>query len=178
MLILARHAHGHDMRGLPDSTAAAPLSIDVAEFDYFVCFAFGWTPRLAQKAAIRVREAAQLAGPSLETDALGLALSIRTVSGGRVVLTDGADRFIAVDDDQRWRVREAGARGRYSVGQVETAVPPGYSFVLFVLPVSTGEMPSLGRLDSPPVRRSRTPSCPVAECSRSRTQPLSQLRSW
>lgn len=62
------------------------------------------------------REAAELVGASLETDVFDLALRIRDVTGGQVVITDGVDGSIAVDDPQRWRARGTGAFGRYPVG--------------------------------------------------------------
>ena len=62
------------------------------------------------------REAAELVGASLETDVFDLALRIRDVTGGQVVITDGVDGSIAVDDSQRWRARGTGAFGRYPVG--------------------------------------------------------------
>lgn len=62
------------------------------------------------------REAAELVGAPLETDVFDLALRIRDVTGGRVVITDGVDGSIAVDDTQRWRARRTGAPGRYPVG--------------------------------------------------------------
>jgi glucosamine--fructose-6-phosphate aminotransferase (isomerizing) len=62
VLILARQAYGHDMRGLPDAAAAAlaaPLPYDVSAFDHFVYLGSRWTYGLAQEAALKVREAAQ-----------------------------------------------------------------------------------------------------------------------
>ena len=62
------------------------------------------------------REAAELVGAPLETDVFDLALRIRDVTGGRVVITDGVDGSVAVDDTQRWRAGRTGAPGRYPVG--------------------------------------------------------------
>lgn len=62
------------------------------------------------------REAAELVGAPFETDVFDLALRIRDVTGGRVVITDGVDGSVAVDDTQRWRAGRTGAPGRYPVG--------------------------------------------------------------
>ena len=62
LLILARQAYGYDIAGLPDAATAAiaaPLPVDVAQFDHFVYLGSGWTYGLAQEAALKVREAAQ-----------------------------------------------------------------------------------------------------------------------
>ena len=75
--------------------------------------ALGARPDLVK---VNRREAAELVGGSLETDVFDLALRIRDVTGGRVVITDGVGGSIAVDDTQRWRAKKSGAVGRYAVG--------------------------------------------------------------
>ncbi|CAN5547702.1 1-phosphofructokinase family hexose kinase [soil metagenome] len=62
------------------------------------------------------REAAELLGLDAATDAFDLALRIRSVTGGRVVITDGADGSIALDDSSRRRATWTGAIGRFPVG--------------------------------------------------------------
>jgi 1-phosphofructokinase family hexose kinase len=60
-------------------------------------------------------EAVELLGAPA-TDALDLAGRIRDLTGGRVVITDGADGSVAVDDSSRWRATWSGAIGRFAVG--------------------------------------------------------------
>jgi 1-phosphofructokinase family hexose kinase len=62
------------------------------------------------------REAAELLGAPLDTDVFDLAMRIREVSGGWVVITDGADGSFAVDGASRWRATWTGDLGRYPVG--------------------------------------------------------------
>lgn len=62
------------------------------------------------------REAAELLGLALATDGLELATRIRAATGGRVVITAGADGSVAVENQGRWRATWAGEPGRYAVG--------------------------------------------------------------
>lgn len=62
------------------------------------------------------REAAELLGVPDNTDVFDLALRIRSVTVGRVVITDGAEGSFAVDGSARWRATWTGAPGRYPVG--------------------------------------------------------------
>ncbi|QNE45530.1 hypothetical protein F1C58_00345 [Glaciihabitans sp. INWT7] len=64
------------------------------------------------------REAAELLGADADAgaDAFTLAQRIRSVTRGRVVITDGAEGSIAVDDSSRWRATWTGAIGRFPVG--------------------------------------------------------------
>jgi glucosamine--fructose-6-phosphate aminotransferase (isomerizing) len=61
-LLLARHALGEDVSGLPDEVdarLAAPLDIETGALSHFVYLGSGWTYGLAQEAALKIREAAQ-----------------------------------------------------------------------------------------------------------------------
>lgn len=61
-LLLARHALGEDVSGLPDEVEArlaAPLDIETGALSHFVYLGSGWTYGLAQEAALKIREAAQ-----------------------------------------------------------------------------------------------------------------------
>lgn len=61
-LLLARHALGEDVSGLPDEVEArlaAPLGIETGALSHFVYLGSGWTYGLAQEAALKIREAAQ-----------------------------------------------------------------------------------------------------------------------
>lgn len=61
-LLLARHALGEDVSGLPDEVdarLAAPLDIETDALSHFVYLGSGWTYGLAQEAALKIREAAQ-----------------------------------------------------------------------------------------------------------------------
>jgi fructose-1-phosphate kinase PfkB-like protein len=83
------------------------------------------------------REAASVLGVPLQTEVFDLALRIRDATGGRVVITDGANGSVAVDSvavdsvavdsvavdgassvdgESRWRATWTGAPGRYPVG--------------------------------------------------------------
>jgi fructose-1-phosphate kinase PfkB-like protein len=83
------------------------------------------------------REAASALGVPLQTEVFDLALRIRDATGGRVVITDGANGSVAVDSvavdsvavdsvavdgassvdgESRWRATWTGAPGRYPVG--------------------------------------------------------------
>jgi len=62
VLAIAKAAFGYPVDGLvaqAETALAAPLSINVADFDHFVYLGSGWTYGLAQEAALKVREAAQ-----------------------------------------------------------------------------------------------------------------------
>jgi glutamine---fructose-6-phosphate transaminase (isomerizing) len=61
-LLLARHAVGEDVAGLPAEAAAVlgrPLDVDLDGLTHFVYLGSGWTYGLAQEAALKIREAAQ-----------------------------------------------------------------------------------------------------------------------
>ncbi len=62
------------------------------------------------------REAAELLGTDADADAFDLAHRIRSVTGGRVVITDGAKGSAAVDGSSRWLASWSGAIGRFPVG--------------------------------------------------------------
>ncbi|MHC5794568.1 1-phosphofructokinase family hexose kinase [Lacisediminihabitans sp. FW035] len=62
------------------------------------------------------REAAELLGLDTATEVFDLALRIRSETGGRVVITDGAEGSVAVDGSSRWRATWTGAIGRFPVG--------------------------------------------------------------
>ncbi|MFM9919476.1 1-phosphofructokinase family hexose kinase [Lacisediminihabitans sp. H27-G8] len=62
------------------------------------------------------REAAELLGTDADADAFDLAHRIRSVTGGRVVITDGAKGSMAVDGSSRWLASWSGAIGRFPVG--------------------------------------------------------------
>jgi 1-phosphofructokinase family hexose kinase len=62
------------------------------------------------------REAVELLEAPLDTDVFDLARRICDVSGGRVVITTGADGSAAVDESARWRATWTGEPGRYAVG--------------------------------------------------------------
>ena len=62
VLAIAKAAFGYPVDGLvaqAEAALAAPLAVNVAEFDHFVYLGSGWTYGLAQEAALKVREAAQ-----------------------------------------------------------------------------------------------------------------------
>jgi len=61
-------------------------------------------------------EAVELLGLDTATDVFDLALRIRSATGGRVVITDGAAGSVAVEGNSGWRATWAGAIGRYPVG--------------------------------------------------------------
>ena len=78
------------------------------------------------------REGAEVLGVPLQTDVFDLALRIRDATGGRVVITDGANGSVGVDSvgvdsitvagassvdrGSRWRATWTGTPGRYPVG--------------------------------------------------------------
>jgi 1-phosphofructokinase family hexose kinase len=62
------------------------------------------------------REATELLGLPVGTEAFDLAARIHYRTGGTVIVTDGVDGSVAVDATARWRATLAGEPGRYAVG--------------------------------------------------------------
>lgn len=65
-------------------------------------------------------EAGELLGASADTPALDLARALRERSGGAVIVTDGADGSVAVDDAGEWRATLAAEPGAFPVGSGDT----------------------------------------------------------
>ncbi|MGN6427609.1 MAG: SIS domain-containing protein [Leifsonia sp.] len=133
-LLLARHALGEDVSGLPAEAEArltAPLGIDTAALSHFVYLGSGWTYGLAQEAALKIREAAQAwseSYPALDYRHGPLAVaderSIVWILGpaepslvadiertGALVRTSTGDPLVELADAQRLAVAIAEQRG-------------------------------------------------------------------
>jgi fructoselysine-6-P-deglycase FrlB-like protein len=133
-LVLARAAFGGDMSALPtlaEQAIARPLDIDLSKHSHFVYLGSGWTYGLAQEAALKSREAAQVwtesypildyrHGPlavaserslvwMLERNASNLADDIRAT--GATVLEGSSDPLIELVLAQRLAVEIAVHRG-------------------------------------------------------------------
>lgn len=133
-LLLARHALGEDVSGLPDEVDArlsAPLGIETGALSHFVYLGSGWTYGLAQEAALKIREAAQAwseSYPALDYRHGPLAVaderSIVWILGdaepslvadiertGALVRTSTGDPLVELADAQRLAVAIAEQRG-------------------------------------------------------------------
>ncbi|MGJ4845883.1 SIS domain-containing protein [Leifsonia sp. Le1] len=133
-LLLARHALGEDVSGLPDEVdarLAAPLGIETGALSHFVYLGSGWTYGLAQEAALKIREAAQAwseSYPALDYRHGPLAVaderSIVWILGdaepslvadiertGALVRTSTGDPLVELADAQRLAVAIAEQRG-------------------------------------------------------------------
>jgi fructoselysine-6-P-deglycase FrlB-like protein len=133
-LLLARHALGEDVSGLPDEVdarLAAPLGIETGDLSHFVYLGSGWTYGLAQEAALKIREAAQAwsesypaldyrHGPLAVADERSLvwilgdaepSLVADIERTGAVVRTSTGDPLVELADAQRLAVAIAEQRG-------------------------------------------------------------------